>query len=655
MKNLLLPIIVFLFFSTLLHAEIVLPKVVSSHMVLQRNTPVKIWGTADIRENVIVSFNGQTIKTRANKNGNWQVVLSSMQAGGPFNMLIKGKNTIELTNILIGDVWICSGQSNMEMSVKLSHNAEEEIAVANYPMIRLFTVPRTISSTPKSNISGGSWLECSSENIAEFSAVAYYFARKLQKEINVPIGLVHSSWGGTGVETWTSEEGLSSQEGFKSALENLKNFNPETYANTRKKKLLDITGPLPNEDVGLVGEDAIWAQSSHDFLSWKTMNLPQLWENAGLIDLDGIVWFQTDFELDEDEAKNTISIHLGRIDDSDNTYLNGIKVGGMVEKYDVDRIYPVESGTASIGKNVLVVRVEDLRFGGGFSSPKADLYIKTTKRKIPLAGLWKYRIGKGIIAARNAGNPNAMPSLLYNGMIHPLLPMTIKGAIWYQGEHNASRAYEYRKLFPNMITDWRKQFNQGNFPFLYVQLANFMKADDEPVDSNWAELREAQSLTLKNTPNTGMAVIIDVGEANDIHPKNKQDVGKRLATEALKKVYHKEHTSSPAFLAMKIVNDTVRIVFKEVGHGLKVKNRYGYVNGFTIAGVDKKFYWAKAYIEKNNTIVVISDAVTEPVAVRYAWANNPDDVNLYNSETLPADPFRTDDWPGITIDNGIEY
>ncbi len=655
MKNLLLTIFVFLFFSTLLHAEIVLPKVVSSHMVLQRNTPVKIWGTADKRENIIVSFNGQTIKTRADKNGYWQVVLKSMQAGGPLKMLIKGKNTIELTNILIGDVWICSGQSNMEMSVKNSNNPNEEITAANYPMIRLFTVPRTISSTPKSDISDGAWLECSSENIAEFSAVAYYFARKLQKEIDVPIGLVYSSWGGTGVETWTSEEGLSTQKGFKSALENLKNFSPETYAKIREKKLLDITGPLPNEDLGLVGDNAIWAQSTHDFSLWKTMELPQLWENAGLIDLDGIIWFQTDFELDEDEAKNTISIHLGRIDDSDNTYLNGIKVGGMVEKYNIDRIYPVESGTATTGKNVLVVRVEDLRFVGGFSSSKADLYIQTSKRKIPLAGLWKYRIGKGIIAARNAGNPNAMPSLLYNGMIHPLLPMTIKGAIWYQGEHNASRAYEYRKLFPNMITDWRKQFNQGNFPFLYVQLANFMKADKEPADSNWAELREAQSMTLKNTPNTGMAVIIDVGEANDIHPKNKQDVGKRLALEALKKVYHKKHTSSPAFASMQVVNDTVRIVFKEVGGGLMVKNRYGYVNGFTIAGADKKFHWAKAYIENNNTIVVISDAVTEPIAVRYAWANNPDDVNLYNSETLPADPFRTDDWPGITIDNRIKY
>jgi sialate O-acetylesterase len=578
-----------------------------------------------------------------------------MKAGGPFKMTIQGKNKIILENILIGDVWICSGQSNMEMSVIRSNDAKAEIALANYDKIRLFTVPRTISATPLFDTKESSWLECSSKNIAQFSAVAYYFARRLQKDINIPIGLVHTSWGGTGVETWTSMEGLTSQEGFADEIENLKDFDPEEYINNRKEELLAVTGPLPEKDLGMKGDEAVWAKPTHDFSSWKTMKLPQHWENAGLMDLDGVLWFMTNFELDEEEAQHGIVLNLGRIDDSDNTYINGIRVGGMIEKYDEVRVYPIETGIAKIGKNILVIRVEDLQYGGGFKTPEKDFFIKTSKRDITLSGLWKYRIGKGIIAIRSGGGPNAMPSLLFNGMISPLLPMTIKGAIWYQGEHNAGRAYEYRKLFPNMISDWRKHWNQGDFPFLFVQLANFRKASEQPVESDWAELREAQSMTLNNTQNTGMAIIIDIGNADDIHPKNKQDVGKRLALSALKKIYDKDIPSSPTYESMKIEKNVVRIKFRETGEGLVVKNNYGYVNGFTLASADKKFYWAKAYIENKNTIVVISDIVTEPIAVRYAWANNPDDVNLYNTEGLPADPFRTDNWKGITADNKIKY
>ncbi len=657
MKKSLFPIVflVVLFFTIQVSADVKLPQVISSNMVLQRDAPVKIWGMAKKRETVTISFNGQTVKTRASKNGKWQVILKSMKAGGPFRMTIQGKNKIVLENILIGDVWICSGQSNMNMSVKRSNDADAEIAAANYNKIRLFTVPRTISNIPKTDMDESAWLACSSENIVEFSAAAYYFARRLQKDIDVPIGLVHSSWGGTGVETWTSIEGLTSQDGFAGGIESLKDFDPKEYANNRKKKLLAVSGPLPEKDLGMNGEEAVWAKVDNDFSAWKTMELPQHWENAGLIDLDGILWFKIDFELDEKESEHGITLNLGKIDDSDDTYINGVRVGGMIEKYDVPRVYSVETGVAKEGKNVLVVRVEDLRFGGGFSSHGKDMFVKTTKRKIPLAGIWKYRIGKGIVATRNGGNPNTMPSLLFNGMISPLLPMTIKGAIWYQGEHNAGRAYEYRKLFPNMILDWRKHFNQGDFPFLFVQLANFQKAEEQPVESDWAELREAQSMTLNNTPNTGMAVIIDIGDADDIHPTNKQDVGKRLAMSALSKVYNKEYAASPTFESMKVKNNVVRIKFKEIGKGLIVKNNYGYVNGFVVAGVDKKFHWAKAYIEDNNTIVIVSDAVANPVAVRYAWANNPDDVNLYNSDGFPADPFRTDDWPGITINNKVEY
>ncbi len=658
MKKILFPVLVFLFLSinSNILAQVELPHAISSNMVVQRNAPVKIWGTAHKRERVTVSFNGQTLKTKANRKGKWQVILKNMNAGGPFKMSIKGrKNTIALENILIGDVWVCSGQSNMEMSVVRSNNADAEIATANYENMRLFTVPRNISDSPLCDTEESTWLSCSSENIAQFSAVAYYFARRLQKDINVPIGLVHTSWGGTGVETWTSREGLANQEGFARELEYLKDYNPKTYADKRKAELLAVTGPLPEKDLGMVDGKAIWANPTHDFSTWKTMKLPNHWENEGLIDLNGVLWFQTNFELDEEEAKHPITLNLARIDDSDDTYVNGIRVGGMVEKYDEPRVYPVKTGIVKSGKNTLVVRVEDILYGGGFKSNGKDFFVKTSKRNISLSGLWNYKIGKGEIEVRGGGNPNTMPTLLFNGMINPILPMTMKGVIWYQGEHNAGRAYEYRKLFPNMIQDWRTQFNQGDFPFLFVQLANFQQAEALPADSDWAELREAQSMTLDNTSNTGMAVIIDIGDANDIHPKNKQDVGKRLAVAALKIAYDKDVCTSPTYESMQIDGNVVRIKFKETGKGLLVKNNYGYVNGFAVAGADKKFYWAKATIENENTVVVSCDAVENPVAVRYAWANNPHDVNLYNSEDLPADPFRTDDWPGLTIGKKVKY
>ena len=658
MKKSLFLVFVFLFLSinSNLLAQVKVPHAISSNMVVQRNASVKIWGTAHKRERVMVSFNGQIVKTRANRKGKWHVILKNMNAGGPFKMTIKGrKNTIVLENILIGDVWVCSGQSNMEMSVINSNDATAEIAMANYENIRLFTVPRKISDRPLCDTDKSTWLTCSSENIAQFSAVAYYFARRLQKEINVPIGLVHASWGGTGVETWTSNEGLANQEGFARALEHLKDYNPKTYADKRKAELLAITGPLPEKDLGMVDGKAVWAKPTHDFSTWKTMKLPNHWENEGLLDLNGVLWFQTIFELDEDEAKGSITLNLARIDDSDDTYVNGIRIGGMVEKYDVPRVYSVQKDRVKTGKNTLVVRVEDILYGGGFKSNGRDFFIKTSKRNIPLSGLWNYKIGKGEIEVRGGGRPNAMPTLLFNGMISPILPMAIKGAIWYQGEHNAARAYEYRKLFPNMIQDWRKQFKQGDFPFLFVQLANFQQAEEQPIESDWAELREAQSMALNNSPNTGMAVIIDIGNADDIHPKNKQDVGKRLAVAALKSAYDKDVVTSPIYESMKVEGNVVRIKFKETGKGLVVKNNYGYVNGFAIAGADKKFYWAKATIENENTIIVSCDAVSNPVAVRYAWANNPDDVNLYNSENLPANPFRTDDWPGLTIDNKVKY
>ncbi|MDR1859401.1 MAG: TIM barrel protein [Bacteroidales bacterium] len=459
-------------------ASVKLPQYVSDNMLFQREAPVKLWGWAAKGETVTVSINGQSAKATAGKDGIWHASLKPLPVGGPYELTIKGKNdTFTFKNILSGDLWVCSGQSNMEMQLAgwgRIINFEKEIAAANYPKIRLLTVYKKIATTPQQDVPMSGWKECSPASIPEFSAAGYFFGRELQSQLDIPIGLINTSWGGTIVETWTTTETM------------------------------------------------------------KT--LPQY---------DNIM---------ADVAKEDF---LGR--------------------------------------------------------------------------------------AKN--NPN-FPTLLYNGMIHPLITYPVKGAIWYQGESNADMAQRYQILFPNMINDWRRVWNQPELPFYFTQLANFMAPDAKPVDSNWAELREAQHKTLSLT-NTGEAVTIDIGDAFDIHPKNKQEVGRRLALNALAKTYGKNiEYSGPEYKSMKVDGTRIVITFDHAD-GLASKNKYGYVEGFAIAGADKKFVWAKATIS-GNTVTVSSDAVKAPVAVRYAWGNNPE-ACLVNAAGLPASPFRTDDWPLISI------
>lgn len=636
--------------SVIVLGEVTLPKVFTSNMVLQRDKTVQIWGWADKNEKVKIYFNNQVVATRADKNGAWDAELSAMEAGGPYELVIKGKNDIKLENILIGDVWICSGQSNMAWQVQNSNHAEEEMANANYEDIRLFTVPRELKFEPAKDISGGEWLVCNPENVASFSAVGYFFGRHIHKEIGVPVGLISDNWGGTVVETWISEEAVSTIDDFSNQLEEMKSIDLESdlkKTEERRKQLLEDIG----EEKGIVDGKALWARSGIDLSEWKNMQIPQLWENAGLNGVDGTVWFRSEFNLTEEEAENPVSVYLGPIDDSDVSYINGKEIGSTTDKYDEPRIYFVPEEIVKPGKNTLVVKVIDTGGGGGIYGDKDDLYIQTSQGKIALGGEWKYRISpSGLKINPVQRSPNSYPTLLFNGMINPVIPFTIKGAIWYQGESNASRAYQYRKLFPLMINDWRNKWGQGDFPFLFVQLANFKQPVDEPKDDEWAELREAQLMTL-SVPNTGMAVTIDIGEADDIHPRNKQEVGRRLGLAAEKVAYDKDVVySGPLYKSMEKDGDKIKIHFSNVGSGLQVRDKYGYLQGFSIAGPDKEFKWAKAYIEDENTVVVYNNMVKQPVAVRYAWAANPDDANLYNKEGLPASPFRTDEWKGITED-----
>ena len=455
-------------------ADVRLAGIFSSDMVLQRDRAIVIWGWADKGERVSIRFNNVTKRTKADASGKWKLVLPEMKAGGPYAMEVHGKNTITLNNILIGDLWICSGQSNMGVAVRNALNPEAEIAAANFPMIRLMDVPRNMPAQPADDIKTTSWKVCSPETIPGFSAVAYFFGRNIHNELNIPIGLIHTSWGGSNVEAWTDMEHLT-------AVDKYKNYRA-TLAET-------------------------------------------------------------------------------------------------VEKM----------------------------------QPGVDVH------------------------------PNKVHTSLYNGMIHPIVNLPVKGVIWYQGESNAYEGMLYRTLFPNMIRNWREKWNQPDLPFLFVQLANYTEEAKEPGPSNWARLREAQLMSL-SVPNTAMTVAIDVGEAKDIHPKNKQDVGDRLSRNALRLVYGKDVVDSgPIYKSMQTEGNKIILRFRHADGGLVAKDKYGYLKSFTIAGADKKFYWARAMIQ-GDQVVVYSDDVPNPVAVRYAWADNPGDANLYNGEGLPASPFRTDEW-----------
>lgn len=490
-------------------AAVTLPSIFGDHMVLQQGETIPVWGWAEQGEEVTVTLGKQTATAVTGEEGAWRVDLRRMKTGGPYELTIAGKDdTRTISDVLIGEVWVGSGQSNMGWPVKLSNNPEQEIAAANYPEIRLFSVELKVATEPQDNCKG-TWVVCTPETVPDFSAVLYFFGRELHQQLEVPLGLINTSWGGTPAEAWTSREALEADPALKHIVEQ-------------------------------------WDQKLKDYPAAK-----EAYDKA-----------LAEWQVAAEQAK-----------------------------------------------------------AAGQDAPKKPGEPQGPSHPWLAAGL-------------------------YNQMITPLTPFAIKGAIWYQGESNAPRAYQYRTLFPTMINSWRKDWEQGDFPFYFVQLANFKERKAEPGESDWAELREAQTMTL-SLPNTGMATIIDIGEADDIHPRNKQDVGKRLALNALAKDYRKPVAySGPTYRSHTIDGDTVKMRFNHTDGGFIAQGDK--LAGFAIAGEDKKFVWAEASIH-GKVIHVSSPEVPNPVAVRYAWADNPE-ATLYNGKGLPAVPFRTDDWPGITAE-----
>ncbi len=624
-------------------AEIKPAKIFSSNMVLQQGIENKVWGWADKNEKITISINGKDVKTRADKEGKWSAKLPSMEYGGPYTMTISGKNQVQFTNVMIGEVWVCSGQSNMEFPVSGVINAKEEIANAGFPEIRLFTVPKKAAKNPVEDMESGEWTVCSPASVADFSAVGYFFGRKIHKDLNVAVGLINTSWGGTVAETWTSSETIKKDSDFVESWHELQKADLSNYEASLKERINSVIAGLPNKDNGL---ELNYNKAAFDDSNWKTIKAPKLWEEQGYRGLNGIAWYRKSIILNKKQAESGIVLSLGKIDDYDVCWVNGVEVGAT-NVYNVDRVYTVPASILKEGENTIAIKITDAGGGGGLYSPARDVYFTSGNTKISLAGDWKIKFTE-VTPETNALNPNDYPTLLFNGMVSPIIPFGIKGVIWYQGESNSLKAHQYRRIFPNLITDWRNHWQLGDFPFLWVMLANYTEPVEKPSESTWAELREAQAMTLK-LPKTGMASAIDIGDAMDIHPKNKQDVGKRLALNALKVAYGKDIIcAGPTYQCMKVEGSKVVVSFSNTGSGLTVKNKYGYINGFSLAGADGKFYWAEGTLLNNNSIELQSKDVAMPVAVRYGWADNPDDLNLYNSEGLPAIPFRTDDWPGVT-------
>jgi sialate O-acetylesterase len=647
-----LPFCLFIVLSVSVFANVRLPKIFGDNMVLQRNKPIPVWGWADANEKVTIQFDKQTKTVKADKNGKWMVKLDNESAGGPYQLTITGKNTMLFSNVLVGEVWVCSGQSNMEMPIEgwgKINNYQREIRDANYPQIRHIKIPNTVSAKPEEDIPSGEWKICNPETAGDFTAVGYFFARELYNQLKIPIGLINTSWGGTHVETWTSRDAFENSDEFKTMIAGMPSLDLDSLAKVRKaetlKKIEDLQGGLPANAT----EAQKWKDVDIDETHFPHMHLPGLWEGQQLGDLDGIVWFRKTITVAVADAAKSATLALAMIDDNDITYVNGIKVGAT-NSYNAKRNYAIPAGVLKEGKNVIAVRVEDTGGGGGIYGDSSDMKLTIDNNIIPLFGDWLFRV-ESVTGDAGTVGPNSYPTLLFNAMVNPLIPYAMEGVIWYQGEANAGRAYQYRKAFPLMITDWRRHWNEGDFSFYFVQLASW-NADNgnSAKGSAWAELREAQAMTL-SLPNTGMAVTADIGNPVDIHPKDKQDVGKRLAAIALHYLYGKDIVyGGPVYQSMQTEGNKAILSFTNTGSGLMVKDKYGYLQGFEIAGADKQFHYAKASID-GDKVVVYSDSVSAPVAVRFGWADDAGDDNLYNKEGFPASPFRTDTWQGITEEN----
>ena len=624
-------------------AQVKLPRLISDGMVLQRGTNARIWGWAAPGERISITFHDSVFHTSANERGEWVQLFPSYAAGGPYTMTLAASDTITISDVLIGDVWVCSGQSNMELPVsRVLPLYEKEIAHSENRFIRHFAVPQKYNfNEPQSDLSGGKWESPNPTTVLSFSAVAYFFGCELYEKYHVPIGLINASLGGSPAESWMSEEALKQFPKYYDEAQRFKNANLIKEIESSDKTRIDAWyAQLREKDEGHRDARLQWFDPSLNTETWQSIRVPGYWSGTPLAGVNGVVWYRRDFEVPAKMAGRTARLNLGRIVDADSVFINGTFVGTTSYQYP-PRWYTVPPALLKAGKNSIVVRVISNIGVGGFV-PDKPYVINCGSDSIDLKGEWKYRLGARMEPLASQTFVRWKPLGLFNGMLAPLFHYSIKGAAWYQGESNAGHPEDYRELLPALIRDWRGHWNEGEFPFLIVQLPNFMDSKPQPSESGWALLREAQLKTLA-VPQTGLVVAIDIGEWNDIHPLNKKTVGSRLALAAEHVAYgdNKVVYSGPMYHSMTVQENKIVLSFSNTGSGLVAKD--GNLRTFAIAGQDQHFIWAKAKIQ-NDSVVVWSDDVPHPVAVRYAWADNPAGANLYNAEGLPASPFRTDQW-----------
>ena len=639
--------------------DVKLPSIFADHMVLQQNAVDPVWGWAAPGETVTVTIADQQQHAVADSQGKWKLELSNLKPGTPQALTIEGKNKIVINDVLVGEVWLCSGQSNMDLRVKDARDAAKEIAGADYPQVRCYTVAKvTAQTTPMDDVKG-TWAVCTPATVGDFTAVGYFFARDLYESLKTPVAIIHSSVGATNAEAWTSSEGLAVDPGLKE-MRDAELVKVKAYPEAAKQFVAAMADweSKYSHDTGNQGEPQGWAKPDFDDSDWKTTTVPTNFLKLGFRN-GGAVWFRKTLDVPATEANKDVTLQIGGGTDDKTVYFNGTKLEAPHRDswfFSHNDFVHLPGSLVHPGRNTIALRIYALRYDGGISPFQDRLGMAIPGLEAgPDITTWRYHLeyaNPPLSPEANAAypappKPAAAPTFLYNGMIHPLIPYAIKGAIWYQGE-TQHRGYQYRTLLPALIRDWRAHWNsvepaQGDFPFYIVQLPNYWPVRPQPGASGWAEIREAESLAAANVPNTYLVVTIDLGETGNVHPKNKQPVGQRLALSTLVNTYgQKLEASGPLYQSMAIEGSSIRLKFAHAD-GMQAKGG-GPLKQFAIAGEDQKFVWADAKID-GDTIVVSSPQITKPLAVRYAWADNPEGANLYNASDLPASPFRTDDWP----------